>query len=186
MIRCYDVVSILVTIVALCLCSVSAIGAGSERKALIYREKARLDKVDEWTRERKVSPVLAFHKKYEPIAEANKKQGKENAAKAAELKDRGDTVLKQDQSRTGKSKAERYYKAAKVFAYYAKQNRRMVEAFESGDVGEMNLAFLEIKKVEKTIKRLIGRPVQRNWLMPQEVMEAFETYEKSSRASGRR
>ena len=83
---------------------------------------------------------------------------------AARYAKSADETLAKDET-----KAKQLAEVSKLYTYYAKQNKRVWDAFTAKDSGAIMDAFGEIKKTEKRIESLSGRVCHREWFMPDEV-----------------
>lgn len=135
-----------------------------DRLTLMKKEKLRITKLKRQASKRKCSPAVVQKGFYGPIIEANKKQYAKNKRLAESFTEKGDEIARRD-----REKAEKYYQLAQIMEHYAKQNRRIVEAYSKGALHEIAEAFGEIKKAEEKALKLTGKTLPRAWFMPEEL-----------------
>jgi hypothetical protein len=135
------------------------------RTKLAQRELARIQKIYVMARTGKYTVQQVVLEIYRPIAAGCQGDYTRNLSIARDY-----YAAAQKAERNGKMKiAKRFYGAARLFQYLAKQDASVVNAYKKKNTGDIVKACMEILKTEGEISQIIGKPVKRNWFTPQEL-----------------
>ena len=143
----------------------------AKRRSALQREQARVAKIRAWARKKGASPLQLMALVYEPVAKGNKKQ----YPKTTRLASRWYKKAEEAQKKREPKKAKLYEALGGLFKAYAKENKKVVEAYKKGDGSAMKLACDQIMKIERKIFELTGRRVDRDWFTPDEMLSAPAT-----------
>jgi hypothetical protein len=146
----------------------ASVGQGADLATLREKEWQRLAQITAWAKGKKPTQKELFLKINEPILEGNKKDYTRNLGYAQKYRERAENAARSLKDKDAAQNAQ----VAELFEYYAKQNKRIVEAILKGDGKEMEAGFGEVKKIEARILKVTGQTYKREWLMPDELQTA--------------
>ena len=131
----------------------------TKRIQLMQREKLRILAVRNGAGKKGASALVLFKEIYVNLARGNQKQFADNQRIVAQLQEQ---AVVADKKRLNE-KRDFYLRLAGVYVYYAKQNERIVKAYQSMNSAEIRQALEEIEKAEKKIAELGAPPAKREW-----------------------
>ncbi len=138
-------------------------------------ELARIQKIHALARTGRYTVQQVVLEIYRPIAAGAQGDYARNLAIA-----RNFLAAAQKAEQNGNTRlAKRYYGAANLFQFLAKQDALIVAAYKKKKTGDIAQACTRILKAEAQVFQLIGKPVRRAWFTPQEL----EKYARESAAS---
>ena len=159
-------------VVAMACSWVLAAGDGdAKRRSALQKEQARIAKIRAWARKKGASPLQLMALVYEPVAKGNEKQYPKTIRLANRWYERAEEAEKKREPK----KAKLYEGLAGLFKAYAKENKKVVEAYKKGNTALVRKACGQIVKIERRIFELTGERVDRDWFTPDELLSAPAT-----------
>lgn len=138
----------------------------SKRLRHLQKEKIRILKVRrEILVDGKGTPRDFFKAAYVNIAKGNREQAPQNAQLTTKCREYVTIARK----RRMEKKAVMYERLGKLYEDYAKQNVKVVKAYEKANSSQMKKALAEIAEVERKIVALTGSAPRRSWFTMVEI-----------------
>jgi hypothetical protein len=140
----------------------------------VEKEAARQQEVNSWAFKKSVSYQELWFQIYQPVLAGNTTQYKLNVKSAQRLSDRA-TQAKVEKAKT-------YSQLAQLFASYAEENKKIVNAIKKINDRELKAAFKKVVEIEDEIFKLTGKRVNRTWFTSDELKEARKTLSEKLQA----